>query len=314
MNFQIAEWGSHVAELGRYRDCLHPEDRATALPALDAAVAAGEPYCLRFRIVTPEGQVQLLEARAERMVDAGGSPSQLIGVVHDISELAKAQADLEQFVFAASHDLKEPLRTVTNFTQLLARSVAGQSGKDAEQYIEFILDGTKRMRALVEGLLELSRAGSGPNKAMTPVDCERMIAACGVAVVHGKLPVVEGDPARLAKLFHHLISNAVQYRRREVEPRIEITAEHVDSRMWRFCIRDNGQGFDPVHAEAVFAPFRKLHGHGVSGSGLGLAICRRIVESHGGTIWAEAAPGEGAAFYFTLPGKIDTAAPAPRGL
>lgn len=284
-----------------YRELI-PADDAAAIRALDDALSARQPYQLRFRTVVSGGQTRWLQAQAERLTGENGEPGGLIGTILDITELASAREEREQFAFGASHDLREPLRTVTNFTQLLARSTKGQLSPEAHGYLDYILEGTQRMRALVEGLAELAQASV--IGGVGPVDCCRIIGQCGVDVACGELPVVQGDAARLLKLFRQLISNAARFRRPEGELRVEITAKPEPGFGWQFCVRDNGQGFDPAHAEAVFAPFRRLHGPGVSGSGLGLAICRRIVEAHGGRIWAEALPGEGASFFFTLPAPL----------
>jgi signal transduction histidine kinase len=225
--------------------------------------------------------------------------------------------DYDQFVYSAAHDLREPLRTVRNFAQLLARATKGRLERDSEQYLGLILDGTARMQALVDGMLALSLAGEAPE--MRPVACGEVVNNCiralnaaigesGAEIGWEDLPVVQGDPERLTQLFQNLLSNAIRYRRESVPPVVRISALS-DENFWRFRVTDNGQGFDPAHAEAVFEPFRRLHGRGVSGSGLGLAICRRIVESHGGKIGAEPVPGRGSVFWFTLPGTTGASGP-----
>jgi light-regulated signal transduction histidine kinase (bacteriophytochrome) len=222
------------------------------------------------------------------------------------------RADYEELVYAAAHDLKEPLRTVRNFAQLLARTTKGKLDADSEQYLGFILHGTARMQALVDGMLALSQAGDGPRMRRVSsgeivADCIRALDAAisesGATIVCGEMPDVSGDPGQLTQLFQNLLANSIKYRRNGVAPDIRISAA-PEGGMWKFRVADNGQGFDPAQAEAVFTPFRRLHGKGVSGSGIGLAICRKIVAAHGGAIGAEPVPGEGCTFWFTLPADL----------
>jgi light-regulated signal transduction histidine kinase (bacteriophytochrome) len=217
--------------------------------------------------------------------------------------LARAREEFEQFVYAAGHDLQESLRAVTSFTQLLAREAKGRLGGDADQYIAFILEGTARMRAMVDGLLALSRVASAESP-MRRVDSGQIVAQCiaetGTAVEVAELPEVTGDAAQLKLVFQNLLANAIRFQRLGVAPCIEISATKSGAE-WRFCVRDNGTGFNAAQAQNLFVPFRRLHSREVSGVGIGLAVCRKIVERHGGRIWAEAVEGEGAAFWFTLP-------------
>jgi signal transduction histidine kinase len=208
----------------------------------------------------------------------------------------------EGFVYAAAHDLREPLRTVKNFARLLGRTAEGKLDEAERQYLGFVIDGVDRMQALVDGMMALATADR--TLEWRTVECgsvlrESLSGIEGVDVECGELPEVRGDPVQVAQVFRNLLSNSMRFRRPDVPLKIRISAERVGPD-WRFCVRDNGSGFDSALAEAAFEPFRRLHGRSVSGSGLGLAICRKIVESHGGRIWAEAEPGA-AAFWFTLP-------------
>ena len=223
----------------------------------------------------------------------------------------EANAELERFVYAASHDLREPLRVVATFTRLLSREAKGRLGEDADRYIEFILDGTARMRTVIDGLLALSR-GVAAESTKQPVNSGKILTDCILAlqgemgasdavIACGELPEVQADGAQLAELFTNLLSNAIRFRKPDAPLRVEVSAAKVGG-MWQFRVRDNGRGFDPAQAQALFTPFRRLHGRDISGAGVGLALCRKIVERHGGRIWAEGALGEGAAFLFTLPG------------
>jgi len=259
------EFGGTMAD---YRTLMHPDD-------------AGKPLCGEFRIVRPGGEVRWISGKTETR------EGMVNGAVVDITAARRAEQELEQFIFHASHDLLEPLRTVTSFAQLMTR-------EPKPEYVGFIVDGTRQMRWLVDGLLALSRvARFNPER----VDCSRIVG--GDAVVEsGGLPEVTGDRAQLTQLFRQLIDNAVKFRAGHVR----ISAQAADGGFWRFCVQDNGIGFESARARELFVPFRRLHGREFPGAGLGLALCRRIVERHGGRIWAEAAPGEGASVYFTLPG------------
>jgi PAS domain S-box-containing protein len=226
------------------------------------------------------------------------------------TELERSNADLQQFAYAASHDLSEPLRMVSSYVQLLARRYKDKLDSDADEFIDFAIDGTARMQALIDGLLIYSRAGTADYTHET-VDCSKVLHETlttlhaslrdtGATVNAGPLPTVQGDPTQLFQLFQNLISNAIKFAADE-PPRIQITAEREDG-CWRFMVADNGIGIDPAHAERIFAVFQRLHGRGeYPGSGVGLAICKRIVERHQGRIWVEALPEGGSTFYFTIP-------------
>ena len=225
-------------------------------------------------------------------------------------ELARSNKDLEQFAYVASHDLQEPLRMVTGFVQLLQQKYGGRLDADAEQYIAFAVDGAKRMHTLINDLLTYSRVGAR-GKEPAPTDAgaslqraldnlQASIHETGAEISHGELPIVRADGTQLTQLFQNLIGNAVKFRG-AAPPKIHIDARR-DGDAWRFSVRDNGIGIDPKSQERIFQVFQRLHSRQeYPGTGIGLAICQRIVERHGGRIWVESAPGEGATFHFTLP-------------
>ena len=161
----------------------------------------------------------------------------------------------------------------------------------------FIRDGARQMRAIVEGLQALSAA-----VAWRPERVDTATLVDDTSVIHESLPEVWGDRASLHQLFRNLLSNATRFRRPSVPLRVEVSAVRDGETSWQFCIRDNGLGFDPAKATELFQPFRKLHSRDISGAGIGLALCRKIVHRHGGRIWAQGAPNQGACFCFTLPG------------
>jgi signal transduction histidine kinase/CheY-like chemotaxis protein len=234
-------------------------------------------------------------------------------------EHANKFADMEQFVFAAGHDLQEPLRTMRAHTQMLARR---ESGTDAvtQALVGYIESGVERMHALVCDLLAYTRLTGQEPAAFdlisleTPLDqalgsLQHSVEEANAEITREPLPTVVAGNMQIAQLFQNLISNAIKYRREDVPLRVHLAARQ-EGPNWRITVRDNGMGFDPAYSNLIFEAFKRLHGPGTPGTGLGLAICRRIVEAHGGTIWAESRPGQGSDFHFTLP----AAAVEPVGL
>ncbi len=228
-------------------------------------------------------------------------------------ELTRSNRELEQFAALASHDLQEPLRTVTAHTQLLARSVLPDASEHAQRDVEFILDATKRMRALIDSLLDYARMGRRPrpgtsismNKVLQSAlaNLQTSIEESAAQIEADQLPALVADSEQMVRVLQNLISNAIKYRRPGSPVLVKL---RVDKKAgaWQFTLQDNGIGFEPQYADRIFESFERLQSRGQSGTGLGLAICRRIIENHGGAIWAEGRPGQGATFYFTLPSRM----------
>jgi PAS domain S-box-containing protein len=225
-------------------------------------------------------------------------------------ELARSNTELEQFAYVASHDLQEPLRMVSSYTQLLAKRYKGKLGPDADEFIEYAVDGAVRMQRLIQDLLAYSRVGTRRNE-FEPTDCERVlgrvlvdlrvaIEECGAVVTHDPLPTLMADGTQLGQLLQNLIGNAIKFRNQE-PPLVHVSTRRKD-RHWIFSIRDNGIGIDPQYAERIFVIFQRLHKRGeYPGTGIGLAVCKKIVERHGGRIWVESNAEKGTTFYFTMP-------------
>ena len=225
-------------------------------------------------------------------------------------ELARSNSELEQFAYAASHDLQEPLRMVASYTQLLARRYQGKLDSDADEFISFAVDGATRMQRLINDLLAYSRLGShgAPFESTdletvfdeTVANLQIAIGESRSVVTHDPLPTVIADGGQMGRLFQNLISNAIKFRN-ESPPQVHISAKQ-NGEQWIFSACDNGIGIDPEFAERIFVIFQRLHTREeYSGTGIGLAICKKIVERHGGHMWVESQLGKGAAFYFTIP-------------
>lgn len=241
-------------------------------------------------------------------------------------ELARSNEELEQFAYVASHDLQEPLRMVASYTQLLARRYGEKLDTDAHEFIRFAVDGANRMQQLITDLLSYSRVGTR-GKEFRWVDCssvlgqalanlQEKIESTGAIVTNGDLPTVMADGTQLIQLFQNLLSNALKFHGQS-SPRVHISVTEQESadpqkKLWLFAVRDNGIGLDPQYADRIFVIFQRLHSHAeYPGTGIGLAICKKIVERHGGRIWVESHPGQGATFCFTLSSSTNPSTMAP---
>ncbi len=230
-----------------------------------------------------------------------------------VEDLARSNAELERFAYVASHDLREPLRMVTSYTKLLARRYKGKLDSDADEFINFAVDGALRMEHLIEDLLLYSRVGMR-DLFVKPVQCEvvltraldnlqRAMQESGARVTHDPLPTVKGDDTQLVQVFQNLIGNGIKFRGK-MTPCVHVSAKEK-TEAWVFAIQDNGIGIDPQYADRIFVIFQRLHSHEeYPGSGIGLAICKKVIENHDGRIWFESHPGKGTTFYFTIP-KMD---------
>ncbi|WP_414541362.1 GAF domain-containing protein [Nostoc sp. CCY0012] len=269
-------------------------------------------------------ELELLQQLADQIGIALSQSQLLEKETHQAQELARSNAELEQFAYVASHDLQEPLRMVTSYLQLLERKYHNQLDANGEQFITYAVDGARRMQSLINDLLNYSRVTSR-GQPFVEVDVQEVfdraianlkiaIEECGAIITHDPLPIVMADPTQLTQVLQNLIGNAIKFRR-ELPLKIHLAAvrgsdetaqtdEHlpVPANEWLFSVCDNGIGIESQYAERIFVIFQRLHGRSkYPGTGIGLAICRKIIERHGGRIWVESQPSQGSTFYFTIP-------------
>lgn len=227
------------------------------------------------------------------------------------TELARSNKELEQFAYVASHDLQEPLRVISGYTQLLQRRYGDKLDATAQEYIASSLDSTKRLQQLIDDLLTFSRVSSRA-KSFATVDLKdvlqvtisnlsALIDETQAQIIASALPNVTGDKTQIIQLFQNLLANALKFRRPDMAPEVHISASR-DGDFWRITVADNGIGIAAHHAEKIFVIFQRLHSREkYPGTGIGLAICKKIIERHGGKIWLDTSVAQGATFHFTLP-------------
>jgi len=303
----------------------HPDD----LDVIDQQrprLHSGEIDAIRLekRYLRKDGSTVWVALTMTMQRDAAGQPVNEIAIYEDINarkqaetevkaahdELARSNAELEQFAYVASHDLQEPLRMVASYTQLLQRRYGEKLEGDAREFMAFIVDGASRMKQLIEDLLAYSRVGTR-GKEFKPTRLEAVVERArtnlrgaledsGGRITHDPLPEVMGDESQLVQLFQNLCGNALKFHG-EAAPRIHISCAEREGE-FEISVRDNGIGIEPQYFERIFMVFQRLHDKGqYPGTGIGLAICKKVVDRHGGRIWVESAPGRGSCFKFTLP-------------
>lgn len=304
---------------------IHPEDRKTVLAVAEQARTRGTLH-QQYRVLHTGGSVRWVDDRKSFELNTTGDVIRMGGVTTDITErkaletdladktkhLVESNNDLQQFAHIASHDLREPLRMVASFMQLLERRYADTLDDTAREYIEFAVKGAKRMDALIDDLLSFSRVQTH-GRAMTAVEADDLlkdalenlaprIHETRAAIDHVPLPKVLADGPQLIQVFQNLVGNALKYRATDRDIKIHIGAV-CSGHIATFTVQDNGIGIDPRYHDQIFRIFQRLHGRDAygGGTGVGLAVCKRIVDRHGGRIWVDSAVGRGSTFAFTLP-------------
>lgn len=318
---------------------LHPDDRERWHMEFARTCSLGAPFDSVYRFVARDGRVVWVHGHAKVVRDRDGNPVFLQGVAFDITdrmraeesmtqlnqtlarrvaeavaaaderseELARSNEALDRFAYIASHDLREPLRTMMRYMQLLERQHAAALEETARDYIAKAITGARTMNHLITDLHTHSRIGKGD---FSPVDCAAVLAeACGnlraaleesqAVVTADPLPTIHAVASELVLLFQNLLQNAVKFRADQT-PAIHVGSLRQEDG-WLLWVQDNGIGIEPQYLERIFGIGERLHGRKIPGTGFGLANCRKIVEHHGGEIWAESQPGEGSKFLFTLP-------------
>jgi PAS domain S-box-containing protein len=299
----------------------HVDDIPEIRNRWNEAARLGQPFEAEYRYRRYDGTYRWFMGRAVPVKNAKGEIAQWIGTSTDIHRLKLAEESLrryneqlEEFAYAAAHDLQEPLRTVGIYVQLIERRLRDQLDEETAAYLHVVRENSERMGALVRDLLTYAQATDAPGETAPRTDCELVlnqvlanlesaIASTNTDVTVGDLPWVALHEAHLVQLFQNLLGNAIKYRSTERTPKVAISARPAEG-AWVFTVADNGIGIRPEYRERVFGVFKRLHGRDVAGTGIGLAICKRIVEHYGGRIWVESDGDSGSTFCFTLPAAL----------
>ncbi len=311
---------------------VDPDECLPYRAALNEVVHGEDRVNCEIGMCTAEGKTFQASVTAAAEYDSEGMVAELRWMIRDLSEQKAAEAelrryadlirqihgDLERFTQVASHDLQEPIRTLVSYSQLLARRYRGRLDSDADDFLDFIVDGATHMQTLINDLLEYSRVTSRRG-TLLPTDSEQVLGRAldkmrsiiqeqGVVVTHDPLPLVLADGAQLEQVFSSLLGNAIKFRGKE-PPKIHVGA-CLNERNWLFSVSDNGIGIDPHYYDRIFVIFQRLHNRtAYPGTGIGLPLAKRIIERHGGRMWVQSEPGRGSTFYFTIPVQ---APPPPR--
>lgn len=302
---------------------LHPDDRENTLKEIEKVIKHGTEFNMEFRIIRPDQDIRYMKTFGDVHRDEDGKTVRLFGVNWDFTKEKEAEQqeirsrqlsvrneELEQFAYVASHDLKEPLRTIKSFSEIIKGRYADRLDDSARKYLGFISQAASRMDNVIKALLDYSRIGR--ESELKTVNCNHivhsvlrdlsaLIKEADACFGFDTLPVVNGYQTELRMLFQNLISNAIKFRDEKRKLFIQISAAKK-SNYWEFCIEDNGIGIDSDYHEKIFAIFQRLHANDeFEGTGIGLAHCKKIIDLHNGKIWVESTPDKGSKFYFTIP-------------
>ena len=300
----------------------HPDYVKSVTEEWSLSIKEGNPYENVFPLRGADGNYRWFLTRILPIRDDQGRIQRWFGSNTDITEnklnekklenimkeLKRSNNELQRFAYVSSHDLQEPLRMITSFTQLLERRYKNKLDADADDYIGFIVDGAKRMKSLIDDLLTFSRLNTQPHEEIISLETvlntallnlKTSIDENNVKITHDQLPQIIGDSSRMVQVFQNLILNAIKFNNNE-KPEIHISVKKEKNR-YIFNVKDNGIGMDSKHLERIFTIFQRLHTRQeYEGTGIGLAIVQKIVQQHGGEIWVESKPGEGSTFHFTI--------------
>jgi len=304
---------------------IHPDDRELVQIFVDEALHNNKPYSIDHRIILPNGSIRFVHEQAEVNFDEVGKALKMVGTVQDITDRKKAEeelkatlkdlkrsnTELEQFAYVASHDLQEPLRMVASFTQLLQNRYQDKLDEDANDFINYAVDGATRMQNLINDLLIFSRVGTrGKPFKNTDMNAvlevviaifRQSIKETNVTLTYDPLPMILADESQMIELLQNLISNAIKFHKEEEPPVVHISAK-LQKNQWIISVRDNGIGINSQFFDRIFIIFQRLHKKSeYEGTGIGLAICKKIIERHNGKIWVESELGKGSTFYFSVP-------------
>ncbi len=311
----IIKAASKEAVIGKHIEEISPGIRETGrLEIYDNVLKTGKPVHLRSIVTVPALGSKHMGAFVFR-IESG-----IAIIALDVSEwveeekkiirqLEQKNKELEQYAYVASHDLQEPLETISSFVGLMNIKYQDQLDDRGKKYLGFIVQATLRMKRLVTELLEYSRVGKKENFATINLnellqsvvtDLKDLIEKNNARIEYSKLPALSANETELKQLFQNLISNAIKFRKKDTSPLIVISSEKKES-CWQFELKDNGIGIDKKFHERIFTIFQRLHNRSeYEGTGIGLALCKKIVEIHGGNIWVESEAGNGSTFYFTI--------------
>jgi PAS domain S-box-containing protein len=317
---EIERWGKDG-----FLNMVHPDDRAAVAKMAENRQAGltGDANSYELKVVTKAGSIKWFDVYAKSVIYEGGYADFVteadITRLKDaeeklkltIRELESSNAELEQFAYIASHDLQEPLRMVSSYVSLLQKRYMGKLDSDADDFIKYAVDGADRMSGLIKDLLSFSRVGTHKkefvridmNNVMNIIksNLEKAVSESKAEVVYGTLPEITADETQMIQLVQNLVSNGIKFSRKDVKPRLEISAKKYDG-MVVFAFKDNGIGIKEKYFDKMFVIFQRLNGRSeYPGNGIGLAVCKKIVESHGGRIWLESEYEKGTTFFFSIP-------------
>ncbi|MEH0157177.1 PAS domain S-box protein [Limibacter armeniacum] len=306
--------GVNDTEIDKLRSALKNRERTEAI-LKKFRWYSGEPYWCNIQLYPVMDDEEEVSNYIALITDITYSKEAEQKLKEYAERLYNSNEELQTFAYVASHDLQEPLRTISGFSELLAEIYRDQLDEEGQEYIDFILQGTNRMKSLIDDLLQFSRVSTG-EEDIREVDLNKTVRVAldnlhssieetGTMVYCDLLPVLQMNETMVLQVFQNIISNAIKYRHKDRTPDIRVTCKEL-SRVWQFCIQDNGIGIEAKHLDRIFVIFQRLHTHEeFTGTGIGLAICKKIIDKYGGRIWVESEYGKGSKFCFTIPKHLE---------